>query len=283
MHPALDEDRANASAGDTADDPVGDLGEDVLTPHCVGPGTPQVIARRLRETGLIVLAGLMSRSDVLTLAERIMDVAAHRDSDPDRLTTIAARPPAWRPGFAGFSNGELAPHTERSGLVVPPRLMLLVCAREAEAGGDCQLIDGRQAYADLVDCQREAAGALAEPRTAFFGAGDGSGGGHTTQVFTRHPDGRVSVRLRLDGLARFSPLVQPYLKHLRAAVIGRQLSLRLRAGEGYLLDNSRWLHARTAFAGDRVCWRTLGDPTFPLPLGFRPAHHALGAPDTETA
>ncbi|MFI0409068.1 TauD/TfdA family dioxygenase [Actinomadura sp. 3N508] len=279
MHPALGEDLAN----DQADEPDDDLDEDVLTPHSVSFGTPQVIARRLRETGLIVLDGLTCRSDVLSLAERVMEVTAHRDSDPDQLTTISARPPTSRPGFAGLGTGELAPHTERSGMVVPPRLMLLACAREAQTGGDCRLTDGRQMYADLVERQREAADVLAEPRTAFFGAGDGAGGGHTTQVFTRHPDGRVSIRLRLDGLARFSPMVQPYLKHLHAAAIGRQISLHLRAGQAYLLDNSRWLHARTAFTGDRLCWRALGDPKFPLPLGFRPAQRSSAAPDTETA
>src|ERR1700733_4643657 len=43
-------------------------------------------------------------------------------------------------------------------------------------------------------------------RTAFFGAGDG----HCTQVFTVHPSGRVTLRLRQDELARWSPLAAPH-------------------------------------------------------------------------
>lgn len=90
-------------------------------------------------------------------------------------------------------------------------------------------------------------------------------------MFTEHSDGRVSVRLRLDSLARFSPIVQSYLPCLRSALSTYQVRLPLGAGQGYLLDNERWLHAREAFTGSRLCWRALGEPRFPLPNGFVPA------------
>lgn len=215
--------------------------DDVLTPHPVGPNTPHVIARRLRKRGLIVLDGLTSRTDVLALASGIMHITAHRDSDSDGLTTIRdTRRHMRRPGFAGFTNQELAPHTERSGIPLPPRLMFLVCGSPAGQGGECLLTDAQAVHTELVRYRREAAILLSEPRTAFFGAGDG----HATQVFTTHPGGSMSVRLRMDGLARWSPMVQPHVRDLRTATIRNQLSLRLAAGQGYLLDNTRWLHAR---------------------------------------
>ncbi|GGR34835.1 hypothetical protein GCM10010251_58820 [Streptomyces aurantiogriseus] len=232
------------------------------------PGAEEKIAGRLRDTGLVTVDGLASRTAVLAFATRIMNLVPHRDSDPDGLTTIRdTRRDAHRAGFAGFGNGPLEPHTERSGTPNPPRLMLLVCGQAAVTGGECLLTDGQSVHSDLFTRERDAGVALAQPRTAFFGAGDG----HATQVFTVHDDLRVSVRLRFDGLARWNPIVQPYLPQLRAAAIRHQARIPLAPGQGYLLDNERWLHARRAFTGDRLFWRALGHPRFPMPRGFVPA------------
>ncbi len=103
-----------------------------------------------------------------------------------------------------------------------------------------------------------------QPRTAYFGAG----AVHASQVFTVRADGRVSVRLRQDGLARWNPIVHPCLPSLRRAITGCQRRLRLQPGQGYLLDNHRWLHARTQLAGKRLCLRALGEPRTPLREGF---------------
>ena len=232
------------------------------------PGAEAMLAAHLRDVGLVTLDGFTSRNAVLAFVNRIMNLVPHRDSELDRLTTIRdTRRHTHRAGFAGFGNGDLDPHTERSGTPDPPRLMLLVCGQAAVTGGESLLTDGQAVHTGLFIGGREAGLALAQPRTAFFGAGDG----HATQVFTVHRDQRVSVRLRLDGLARWSPIVQPYLPQLRAAAIRHQIPLPLAPGQGYLLDNERWLHGRRAFTGDRLCWRALGHPRFPMLRGFEPA------------
>ncbi|GAA3082896.1 TauD/TfdA family dioxygenase [Streptomyces rectiviolaceus] len=243
-------------------------------------GASAEIADQLREDGLVTLDQLATRNDVLAFASRIMTISAHRDSDSDGLTTIRCIPRhAGRPGYAGLGNGELAPHTERSGLPYPPRLMLLVCSRPADRGGECLLSDGRRVHADLLEQQAgEVADVLSKPRTAYFGAGDG----HATQVLTPHRDGRMSIRLRLDALARWSPLVQPHLPRLQTAALRHQQSIRLEPGQAYLLDNERWLHARTAFVGDRVHLRALGVPRFALPHGFIPTLPSTPRPTTHT-
>ncbi|MFE7276893.1 TauD/TfdA family dioxygenase [Streptomyces sp. NPDC057623] len=240
------------------------------------PGAEAAIAAQLRDVGLVTLDGFTSRNAVLAFATRIMDAVPHRDSDSDGLTTIRdTRRHVHRAGFAGFGNGDLDPHTERSGTPHPPRLMLLVCGQTAVMGGESLLTDGQAVHSDLFTGSGRAAGAaLAQPRTAFFGAGDG----HATQVFTVHHGQRVSVRLRFDGLARWSPIVQPYLPYLRAAAIRHQVPLALAPGEAYLLDNERWLHGRRAFTGDRLCWRALGHPRFPMLRGFAPAQGVLLSP-----
>ncbi|MFB7741899.1 TauD/TfdA family dioxygenase [Streptomyces sp. NPDC056132] len=233
------------------------------------------IADQLRETGLVALDGLVTRPSVLAFAPTLMEVTPHRDSDPDGLTTLYdTRRHATRPGFAGLTNRELAPHTERSGIPRPPRLMLLVCASPAVRGGECLLTDGQAIHADLATHHPESLDLLSTPRTAYFGGGDG----HAGQVFTPQAGGRISVRLRLDALARWNPLVEPHLPYLLDAIRRHEITLPLRLGQGYLIDNTRWLHARNAFTGDRLCWRALGEPLpqlGPLPVGFLDARALL--------
>jgi hypothetical protein len=56
-------------------------------------------------------------------------------------------------------------------------------------------------------------------------------------------------------------------------------TFQLRAGEGVLLSNTRWLHGRDSFAGRRTMLRVLGDP---LPsTEIRPGFPAP-APATDT-
>jgi hypothetical protein len=238
------------------------------------------VAERLRCTGLIIFDGLAERRSVLAFATRIMAVTPHRDSDSDGLTTIRDIPgKCGLAGYAGLGRGELLAHTEGSSLPEPPRLLLLACQRPADQGGECLLADGRAVHADLSTSWHEAAVMLSRPRTAFFGAGDG----HCTQVFTVHPGGRVTLSLRQDGLARWSPLASPYLPYLGKAITRHQFRLPLAPGQGYLLDNHRWLHARTQFTGDRCYLRALGEPRAGLADGFEISPGAALVPVTSEA
>lgn len=157
--------------------------------------------------------------------------------------------------------------------------MLLACQRQADRGGESLLADGRTVHAELSTRWHEAAVMLSRPRTAFFGAGDG----HCTQVFTVHPGGRVTLRLRQDELARWSPLAAPHLPCLGEAIARHQFRLALAPGQGYLLDNHRWLHARTQFTGDRCYLRALGELRSALVRGFAVSPAAALVPVTSEA
>ncbi|WP_075739104.1 TauD/TfdA family dioxygenase [Streptomyces acidiscabies] len=235
---------------------------DIHAPRAVG-----TIVRRLREDGLVVVDGLVTREAVARFASRVMSVVPHPHGSADGVTVIRnTGADAHLIGRSGFGMGELEAHTDRSSVPQPPRLMLLVCLRPAAEGGVSLLADGRDVLGRLSKCNTQAAVRFSTPRTAYFGTGTG----HASQVFTVQAKGRVSIRLRLDGLARWSPLVQPFLPALRSAITDCQGRLRLGPGQGYLLDNHRWLHARTGFTGDRLCVRVLGDPRTPFPDGFVP-------------
>ncbi|MGW1411874.1 TauD/TfdA family dioxygenase [Streptomyces sp. NPDC002403] len=223
------------------------------------------IAEQLREHGMVMVNGLTSRESVLAFARRTMTLTPHRDSDPDALTTI--HDIGWKaqqPGLEGLGSGELRAHTERSSVPEPPRLMLLVCLRPAVTGGKALLTDGQAVLDHLATHNPGAVEPLSLPGTAFFG----DGGGHPSQIFTRHPDGRVSLRFRQGELAQFSPMVEHFLPDLRAAITAHERSVALSQGQGYLIDNHRYLHARTAFSGRRLCVRALGEPLFPIQPGF---------------
>ncbi|MFD7621470.1 TauD/TfdA family dioxygenase [Streptomyces sp. NPDC059802] len=223
------------------------------------------IAGQLREHGLAMVDGLASRESVLTFARRVMALAPHRDSDPDTLTTIHdIGQGALRPGLAGLGNGELLAHTEGSSIPEPPRLMLLVCLRQPVSGGEVLLTDGQAVHDHLSATVPVAVELMSRPGTAFYG----DGGGRPAQIFTRHPGGRTSIRFRQDELAQFSPVVGRCLPVLKAAIAAHQRTIALLPGQGYLIDNHRYLHARAPFSGPRSCLRALGAPRFPLQPGF---------------
>ncbi|MFF8917817.1 TauD/TfdA family dioxygenase [Streptomyces sp. NPDC015032] len=223
------------------------------------------VAEQLREHGLVLVNGLHSREAVLDYARQFMTLVPHRDSGPDSLTTIRdIGQKAQRPGLAGLGAGELAAHTEGTSICEPPRLMLLVCLQQPDSGGEVVLADGREVHGFLADRYPGAVEVMSQPGTAYYG----DGGGRPSQIFTRHSGGRISIRFRQDELAQFSPVVQHCLPHLREAIKAQQHAIALSPGQGYLIDNSRYLHAREAFSGPRFCVRALGEPRFPLRPGF---------------
>ncbi|MGK5543537.1 TauD/TfdA family dioxygenase [Streptomyces sp. URMC 127] len=247
------------------------LGADPFAAHFVGLGLHCVVKRvadRLRSAGLVTLGGLTTHAAVLAFSQQIMVIQRQRNSGPDGLAAIynTGRHDE-RPGFAGLTNEELSLHTEGTALQSPPRLVLLVCTQPASRGGQALLVDSRTPYAELAERHPDAVTVLSGPRAGFFGP--------STWVFApafAHHEGRwVSVRYRQDSLVRWNPLAQMHLHEFRMATERNQQMLPLEAGQRYLIDNHRWLHARTAFKGARRCYRALGYPSTPAPPGFIPA------------
>ncbi|MEV4506070.1 TauD/TfdA family dioxygenase [Streptomyces klenkii] len=249
---------------------------DPFTRHYVDlaqPGAAQIVAGRMGAAGLVTFSGLNTREDVRGFARRVKRIVQHRDSGRDGLTAILnTGRHDERPGFAGLTNNELSLHTEGTALPSPPRLVLLVCTQPAVRGGQALLVDGRTLYAELAERHPDAVAVLSGPRAGFFGPSTGI----FAPALARHEGGRVSVRYRQDSLVRWNPLAQMHLHAFRMAAERNQQMLALEAGQGYLIDNHRWLHARTAFEGARRCYRALGNPHDPAPPGFIPRSSAGG-------
>ncbi|WP_309112798.1 TauD/TfdA family dioxygenase [Saccharothrix sp.] len=71
----------------------------------------------------------------------------------------------------------------------------------------------------------------------------------------------------MDVIPTRKTAADAHLVTLRAAIDQHVTDLDLSAGQGYILDNHRWLHGRRAFTGHRVVHRVNANP---LPhLGIR--------------
>ncbi len=228
------------------------------------------LARALAHHGFATVGDVRSREDVLALAEWLGTIVPHRDSDGDGITTITSlgQPTSDRSGYAGFGTGALLPHTERSSVPEPPVLQIMVCQQPAETGGECTVVDGAALYTELATAHPEALRALATPRSAFFGGA----AGYLGAVFQRADNHAITVRLRLDELARFSPEVTRWLPALREAIDRHTTAFSLPAGQGYVLHNRRWLHGRLAFTGRRAMYRVHVNPSprWGIPAEFVP-------------
>lgn len=212
---------------------------------------PEGVLADLARTGLALVDVTPEPAQLIALTHALgAALVWHRDSGPDGVTVIEDRG-ARGAALAGFTRSPLSPHTDRSGTTDPPDVLLTVCGHEPTSGGESILVDGRAVYLDLAEHDPAALRALSAPRSALFGGADG----HLSSVFAEREGGIVSVRFRLDALARFGPAVAPHIPALRAAIDRHTCTVPARIGTGYVLDNRRWLHGRRAYEGPRLVYR----------------------------
>jgi Taurine catabolism dioxygenase TauD, TfdA family len=241
-------------------------------------GREQLI-EKLRDDGLVTFAGIPDRATLLKVASGLLIIYPHRDSGPDGITVITSSAERPSPGFTGFSSADLRPHTDRSGVPEPPLLIMLTCVSRADRGGESVMVDGQWLYEALAADDPTTLQALSSPRSALFGGASGFLGA----IFSRTAERRVAVRLRLDELGQFSPQVSRALPRLLTLAEEHKLVLPLRAGQGYLIDNSRWLHGRMSFTGTRTMLRMLGNPRPGLAMQRGFAAPATRSPATDHA
>jgi Taurine catabolism dioxygenase TauD, TfdA family len=235
---------------------------------------PRVIAM-LREHGLVTFTGITDRTTLANAACALMSIRPHRDAGPDGVTVITDTR-TRDPGYAAFTDAELIPHTDGTSLPDPPGLLLLACQQPASQGGTTLLADAARITATLAGQHPAALQALSAPRAAYFGAA----GGYLGPVCEPAGPGRARIRLRLDDLAMFSADATPVIPLLRAAITQHLHTVQLRAGQGLLVSNTRWLHGRDRYTGPRVMLRILGDPL--SGTGIQPGF-SVPTPGTQTA
>ena len=231
------------------------------------PPTAEKLRHQVCSDGLALFDGAYDVEAMLAVTRRIMYMTAHPDSDDRRVTTIVdLGPAADQPNARGFSRRELMAHTDRSAVPDPPGLMMLTCASRPESAvptGSPMAWPSMMIWPlpALSPCRRSAVRARccsAVPRPP-------RGGLHRCPRPRTGP-GRDPVASRRSCV--FLTRRRGVDPQLAASINRHTLTVTLQPGQGVLLDNYRWLHARDTFEGPRQLYRVLGNP---LPsLGMYP-------------
>ena len=190
------------------------------------------------------------------------------------------------PENLAFTSRAIAPHTDNPYRDPVPTLQLLHCLRDADLGGDTGLVDGFAAAAALRRADPASFAVLAATPWPFAYADKETELRARAPLIALTPDGRITA-VRLNNRS-MGPLRLPceqaeaaYAAYRAwASLLGRPeflLAMRLAPGDCLVFDNTRVLHARTAFAapaGGSAADHSPGDTQEDAPDG---------APGTETA
>ena len=214
-------------------------------------------ADRIRALEDVLRRGFVLLHDVPPEPGMVLQVAASfgfvRETNYGRLFDVRMEA---EPANLAFTSRAILPHTDNPYRDPAPTVQLLHCLRIADDGGDTGLVDGFAAAAAFRAMDPESFDTLA--RTPIpFGYID-----KETELRASLPLIQLSPRGRVRGV-RFNnrsaqPLRLPYAEvtalyaaYRRWAELlaqpERQLNLRLAPGDCLVFDNTRVLHARTAF------------------------------------
>jgi gamma-butyrobetaine dioxygenase len=167
------------------------------------------------------------------------------------------------PGNLAFTSRAIRPHTDNPYRDPVPTVQLLHCLHAAvkgdgeAGGGDTGLVDGFAAAAELRATDPGSFGTLAKTPVPFGYIDKETELRASLPRIQLNPSGRVrGIRFNNRSMR---PLRRPYAEvtafytaYRRWAELltqpGRQLNLRLAPGDCLVFDNTRVLHARTAFS-----------------------------------
>jgi len=161
------------------------------------------------------------------------------------------------PANLAFTSRAIAPHTDNPYRDPVPTLQLLHCLRDASAGGETVLVDGFAAAAALRDADPVSFGVLTSTPIPFAYVDKETSLTACQPLIALSPRGRIAC-VRLNNRS-MQPVRLPYAEaeavyaayRAWTAIVARPefaFGLRLAPGDCLIFDNTRILHARTAFA-----------------------------------
>jgi gamma-butyrobetaine dioxygenase len=160
------------------------------------------------------------------------------------------------PANLAFTSRAIAPHTDNPYRDPVPTLQLLHCLRDASAGGDTVLVDGFAAASALRETDPVSFDVLTSTPIPFAYVDKETWLTACQPLIALNPRGRIAcVRLNnrsMQPLRLPSAETEAVYAAYRAwtAIVARPefaLGLRLAPGDCLVFDNTRILHARTAF------------------------------------
>ena len=206
--------------------------------------------------GFALLTGVPTEPGmVLSVAESFGFV---RETNYGRLFDVRIEP---APGNLAFTSREILPHTDNPYRDPVPTLQLLHCLRVADEGGDTGLVDGfaaaralsaedPAAYQTLTSTavSFEYIDKAAELRTSqpLIQLGPGGPAANSVRAVRFNNRSIRAIRLPYQQVTAFYAAYRKWAELL--ARPERRLQLRLAPGDCLIFDNTRILHARTAFS-----------------------------------
>ncbi|TWF97342.1 2-trimethylaminoethylphosphonate dioxygenase [Kitasatospora viridis] len=216
------------------------------------PAERAAVLRAVQRFGFAVLRGVPAEPGrVLAVAETFGFV---RRTNYGELFDVRVEP---NPNNLAFTSAAIAPHTDNPYRDPVPTLQLLHCLENAAEGGDSALVDGFRAAALLrAEAPADFALLTRTPVPFVFRDRDTELRADRPLIDT-DPRGRIrEVRFNNRSIERIelpeAELAPFYAAYRRFAEITLrpelQLAFRLGPGDCVVFDNTRLLHARTAFA-----------------------------------
>ena len=205
----------------------------------------------------VLRLGFVLVHDVPAEPGTVLEVAAGfgfvRETNYGRLFDVRVEP---APGNLAFTSRAISPHTDNPYRDPVPTVQLLHCLRTAAEGGDTGLVDGFAAAAAFRAADPEGFGVIASTPIPFGYLDHGAELRACLPLIQLSPRGRVAgVRYNNRSAqalqAPYAEVTAFYDACRRWAALlaepARQLNLRLAPGDCLIFDNTRILHARTAF------------------------------------
>ncbi|MFE9421955.1 phosphonate degradation HD-domain oxygenase [Kitasatospora sp. NPDC006697] len=219
--------------------------------YLADPAERAAVLRAVQHLGFAVLRGVPAEPGrVLEVAESFGFVRRTNYGD---LFDVRVEPD---PNNLAFTSAAIAPHTDNPYRDPVPTLQLLHCLENAAEGGDSALVDGFRA-ADLLRTEApEDFAVLTRTLVPFVFRDRGTELRADRPLIGTDPLGRIrEVRFNNRSIGRLrlpdAELERFYAAYRRFAAItlrpGLQLAFRLEPGDCVVFDNTRLMHARTAF------------------------------------
>lgn len=213
---------------------------------------PTRALRAVLEWGFVVLHGVPTElGHVTEVAETFGYV---RETNYGRIFEVRVEENPVNLAFTGLA---ITPHTDNPYRDPVPTLQLLHCLHNAAEGGESGLVDGFAAAAALREADSAAFELLTSRHVGYRFEGDGTRLGTVAPLIALDTRGRIR-EVRFNNRSMEVPLGDPaavrafYAAYRRFAELiyapEAQLNFRLDAGDCLIFDNTRTLHARTAFA-----------------------------------
>lgn len=216
------------------------------------------IVDALQRDGLVTFDAIKSTNELLHLCNRLGTIVQHRDADESGLTRIVKQPHIQSTNsYQAFTTCHLPLHTDGSSIPNPACLIVLWCVQPGEEGGKSLLADGKQIYQILAKEYPDVLQVLRTPDSAIF---RGSVKPLYSSVFSMFENGNTYIRFRYDDMGYYSAPVIAILPTFLEILKKYTISLALKKGQGYIIQNGRWLHGRTTFQGEREVYRGLVNP-----------------------